>query len=120
MISGIKHVNAPPAQVMAKLRALLAAAGWEIIESGDDFVSFRHGTWLTLAASMLPKRGTVRLTGLGDSTRIWYDIKAPALLVAWMTTLAVLLFWTVLVPVLVHSALVLHPRRLIENLLAGV
>ncbi len=119
MITGSRSVKQPLGEVMGRLRMLLAAAGCEIVVSGKDYVEFRHGTYLTQTVSMLPKRGTIRLNSFAGETIVRYEISSPPFMRVWLTLCGVLFCWTIIVPVIAYLALAVHPRRFMENLLAG-
>ena len=62
MISGSRTVDKPLVEVLDRLKAILAGANCEVLAGGKDFLRFRHGTYLTQTAPLLPKEGRVRLT----------------------------------------------------------
>ena len=120
MATGSRTVNKTPEQVVDRLRMLLAAANCEILEQEPDYIRFRHGTVLTQTAPMLPKEGVVRIVAEGDSTRIDYQIQAVGFPAVWLTIMGVVLSCLIFPAILAHRSLVYHPRRFMENLLAGL
>ena len=120
MISGSKVIEKTPAKVMDRLKVIMAGANCEILASGENSISFRHGTYLTQTAPMLPKLGIIRLSEQGNSTLVHYSIKTAGLIRVWLVLMAVILCWAIFPPILVYRTLVHHPRVFMENLLAGV
>lgn len=121
MITGTRRVAKPLSQALDHLRMVLAGAGCEteILEEGR-LIRFRHGTYLTQTAPLLPKEGTLTLSEAQGVTQVHYRVHARGPIRIYMIIIAVLFCWTVFVPLLVHRALVHHPRKFVENLLAGV
>jgi len=107
-------------KIMDKLRLMLAAANCEVTEESPNALRFRHGTFMTESAPLLAKKGRIVLSDRGDSTLVSYDIKVAGFARYWMTFVAIVFFWAIFPPILVHRALVYYPRRFMENLLAGL
>jgi hypothetical protein len=121
MISGSRTIKKPIEEVNDRLRMMLAAANCSVSNGEDNHViRFQHGTYLTQCAPLLPKSGAVRLTTNSSGTNISYEIHVSGFARAWMILVAVLTCWAIFPPVLVYRALVVHPRRFMENLLEGV
>ena len=100
---------------------MLAAANCSV-SNGDsnDVIRFQHGTYLTQSAPLLPKSGSVHLATNSGGTNVSYQIKVSGFACGWMILVAVLTCWAIFPPILVYRALVIHPRRFIENLLEGI
>ena len=120
MPTGTRTVKASPAEALDKLRMLLAAANCEIIHATDSAIQFRHGTYLTQTAPLFPKRANVRLERSPNGTLLSYDIHVSKLIVVWLSLFAILFCWLIFPPIIVYRALVYHPQRFMENLLAGL
>jgi hypothetical protein len=120
MIAGTKITNNSQSKVLERIRTILAGANCEILDQSDESIRFRHGTYMTQTAPMLPKEGVLRLTGDGDSTRVDYEVQVSGFAKLWMTLVAVIFFWAVFPPILVYRALVYHPRQFMENILSGI
>ena len=120
MPTGTRTVKASPAETVDKLRMLLAAENCEIISASDSEIQFRHGTYLTQSAPLLPKRANVRLERSSKGTLLSYDIQVAKPVTVWLSLIAVVFCWLILPPIFVHRALVYHPQRFMENLLAGL
>ncbi len=99
---------------------LLAAANCEIVPATDSEIQFRHGTYLTQTASFLPKQANVRLERSSKGTLLSYDIQVAKPATVWLSLIAVVFCWLILPPIMVYRALVYHPQRFMENLLAGL
>lgn len=121
MISGSRTIKKPVEEVNDRLRMLLAAANCSVSNGeGNDVIRFQHGTYLTQSAPLLPKSGMVNLTTNSSGTNVSYEIHVSGFARVWMIFVAVLTCWAIFPPVLVYRALVVHPRRFMENLLQGV
>ena len=105
---------------MDRLRVILAGANCDIVGLDENEVRFRHGTWLTQSATLLPKRGMFRLRSLNEHTEIRYEIHLVTAAQVWLTLLGVLFCWLVFPAVLAYRTIVYHPRRFAENILAGM
>jgi len=120
MITGHVTISKPQDVVREKLRTLLAGANCEVLESDRTQVVFRHGTYLTQTAALFPKTCRVRF-GEGDgTTTVSYEIHVAPLVRVWLTLWGILFCWTIFAPVFAHRVLVYHPKRFMENLLAGI
>ena len=120
MITGSKMVAKSPAEALDRLKLAMSGGNFEITALTDSSISFKHGTYLTRSAPLLPKKGTIRLAGRGDGTEISYEIKATGLPKYWLMLIGTLFFWAVFPPILAYRALAHHPRQLMENLLQGI
>lgn len=74
MIKGSRTIPKPLPVITEKLKCILAGANYEIVDASDGRLRFRHGTYLTQTASLLPKTGTIELHDHGDSTNVVYSI----------------------------------------------
>lgn len=121
MIEGSRVVARPAAEVWDRLRMILAGANCEVevVEEGRT-LRFRHGTYLTQTSPMIPKTGTLRLSETDGGTRIHYTVQLSGFVQVWLILIASLTFCLIFPPILAYRALVVHPRRFMENLLAGV
>ena len=120
MIQGNRIINRPAAEVMDRLKLAMAGGNFEVQSVTGTAITFRHGTYLTESAPLLPKRGTIRVEPSGQTAAVSYEIEASGFAKYWMILIAVLLCWAIFPPVLVYRALIHHPRRLMENLLQGI
>ena len=121
MISGSRTIKKPIEEVTDRLRMMLAAANCSVSDGdGNGVIRFQHGTYLTQSAPLLPKSGTVHLATNSGGTNISYELHVSGFARAWMILVAVLTCWAIFPPILVYRALVVHPRRFMENLLEGV
>ena len=59
MIQGQRIINRPVAEVIDRLKLAMAGGNFEIVSATGATISFRHGTYLTESAPLLPKRGTL-------------------------------------------------------------
>lgn len=121
MMTGSRTFEKPVHEVRDRLKMILAAANCSVSqESGENVIHFQHGTYLTQSATLIPKSCTIRLESLPNGTRASYEVGVSVFLRAWMIFVAVLTCWAVFPPILNYRALVVHPRRFMENLLDGV
>ena len=105
---------------MEKLKAILAAANCEVVDTSDHHVSFRHGTYMTGTASLLPKTATIELQERGNSTDLNYSVDTSGPAKWWLMFVGIIFCWAIFPPILVYRTLVYHPRRFMENIIAGV
>jgi len=120
MITGRKMVDRNPADTLDRLKLAMSGGNFEITENADGSISFKHGTYMTQSAPLLPKKGTIRVEGKGERTEVSYEIDVTGFPRYWMIFIGVLFCWAIFPPILVYRALVHHPRRLMENLLQGI
>jgi hypothetical protein len=120
MIRGQREIAKPREDVVEKLRGLLAGANCDIVTSGPDGLTFRHGTYLTQTAWLFPKTCRLHFVPHDGSTTVRYEIRTSLFVRVWLTLWAVVLCWTIFAPILAYRAIVHHPRRFVENLLSGV
>ncbi len=120
MISGSHFANGDLDSVREKLRVVMSGANCEVHWSTDTAADFRHGTYLTQTADMLPKRGSLRLEQQGDRVRVHWFVTTAPFAKFWLILVAVLGCWAVFPPLVVHHVLVRVPRRFMNNLLAAL
>ena len=120
MISGSRTIKKPIKKVKDRLRMMLAAANCSVSNGDGSIIRFQHGTYLTQSAPLLPKSGTVHLATNSSGTNVSYEIQVSGFARVWMILVAALTCWAIFPPILVYRALVVHPKRFIENLLTGV
>jgi len=120
MIEGQRIVERPPEQVMDRLRLAMSGANCEITNASDTSIAFRHGTYLTQSAPLLPKRGRVDVSPSQTGSRISYKIEATGFSKYWLIAVAAIFCWTIFPPILAYRTLSHHPRQLMESLLQGI
>ena len=120
MASGNRTVSRTRDETMDRLKLAMSGGNFEITGQSDDWLSFRHGTYLTQSATLLPKAGTIRLVERGKVTDVSYEIDVSGLVSCWLTLVAVVFCWAIFPPILAYRALVYHPRRLMEDLLQAL
>lgn len=120
MITGSKESNLPPGEVFAQLKTLLASGNFEILEASPEKIEFRHGTYLTSSAPLLPKRGQFRIEPNEQGSKIDFEIEVSGFAKYWILFVGVLFCWLIFPPIFVQRALVHHPQQLIKNLLQAV
>lgn len=120
MASGTRIVKASPFETADKLRMMLAAANCEITHASDSELDFQHGTYLTQTAPLFLKRAKIRLDPSRAGTSLNYDIHVAKPIVIWLSIFSILFCWLIFPPLIAYRALVYHPRRFMENLLAGL
>jgi len=120
MAAGSVTVNRTPAEVLDRLRIILAAANCDVLEADEARVRFHHGAWLTQSAPLLPKSGEFRLVPVDGRTKIEYEVHLATAARVWLTVVGIVFFPLVFPPILCHRAIFYHPRRFAENILAGL
>ena len=120
MIAGSRTIKKPIEEVSERLRMMLAAANCSVSDGDGNEVRFKHGTYLTQSAPLLPKSGTICLGTSSSGTNISYEIRVSGFARVWMILVAVLTCWAIFPPILVYRALAVHPRRFMDNLLEGL
>jgi uncharacterized membrane protein len=120
MVRGQRIINRPVAEVIDRLRLAMAGGNFEIAIATDSTLTFRHGTYITQTAQLLPMRGTIRVEPSGQSSAAAYEIEVAGPAKYALMLIAVLCCWAVFPPVVAHRALIHHPKRLMENLLQGI
>jgi hypothetical protein len=120
MITGSAQSDFTPSEVSNRLRAAMAAGNFEIRSQSPEMIDFRHGTYLTQSAPLLPKNGSIRITPSGSGSRVDYEIGVSGFAKYWMAFFGIAFCWLIFPAVLVHRALFYHPDRLMKNLLQAI
>ena len=120
MSTGSKHSSFSPDQIVDRLRTAMAAGNFEITDGGSGRIEFRHGTYLTQTAPMLPERGNISIRPEGTGSMVQYKIEVYGFAKYWMMFIAIVFCWLIFPPLLVFRAINHHPVRLMENLLQCV
>lgn len=109
-----------PDQVAEHLKITMAAGNFEIVHRESRRVEFRHGTYLTRSAPLLPKRGTITIEPQNTGSLVRYSVGLYGFPKYWTLLFGILLCWLIFPPIIIYRAHVYHPRRLIENLLRSL
>lgn len=120
MITGTAQSDFAPSEVFSRLRAAMAAGNFEIRSQSSETIDFRHGTYLTQSAPLLPKDGLIRITPSGSGSRVDYEIGVSGFAKYWMAFFGIAFCWLIFPAILVHRALFYHPDRLMKNLLQAI
>ena len=120
MITGSKESTFSAPEVIDRLKTLMADGNFEIRGSSPDEISFRHGTFLTSSAPLLPKEGRIKVQPSEKGSQIEYEIKVSGFAKYWMVFIGVVFCWLIFPPILVYRALMHHPHQLIRNLLQAL
>jgi hypothetical protein len=120
MITGSRIVERTPEEALDRVKLVMSGGNFEILEQTESEISFRHGTCLTQSVHLFPKRGTIMLTACDGGTKLSYEIEPTGFPKYWLTLIAILFFWAFFPPILAYQALVVQPKRLMENLLRGI
>jgi len=120
MITGSTQSDFTPSEVLTRLRAAMAAGNFEILSQAPAMIVFRHGTYLTQSAPLLPKKGSIRITPNGSGSRVDYEIGVSGFAKYWMAFIGIAFCWLIFPAILVHRALCYHPDRLMKNLLQAI
>lgn len=112
-------VHLPPAVVMAKLHGILGQPPYRTVEAARGVFRFRVGDY-DGARLRTPMEGILRVFGRGSVSEIDSDIQRigrPPLL---LSLLAVVLIWTIVVPLLVRWWLRRAPARVLDGIVAKI
>ena len=120
MITGLHTSSKPVGEVTDKLRMILAAANCTVTASSDEEIEFRHGTYLTQSSPLFPKTGAFGFTPIEGGTRIDYNIALTPFPTVWLTIFGVLFCWLIFPAIAAYRAIKVHPKQMMENILAGV
>jgi hypothetical protein len=120
MTTGTAQSDLPPSEVSSRLRAAMAGGNFEISSQSPDRIVFRHGTYLTQSAPLLPKRGTIFISPNESGSRIDYEIGVVGFAKYWMALFGIAFCWLIFPAVIVYRALFYHPDRLMKNLLQAI
>jgi len=120
MKTGHAEVHRGIEAVRDRLTSMLAAANCEILSDSAHEITFRHGTYLTESAPLLPKTGAFQMRPSPNGTMVNWRISVSPFAAGWMTFVAIVFCWTLFAPILVHRALTYHPARFMQNLVRGL
>ena len=120
MITGTRTTPKPPNEAVDRFCTILAGANGTVTDRTDQRIEFRHGTYLTESAPLLPKKGFVSFVPSGEGTKMDYGVAVDTFPTLWIGAFGILFCWLVFPAVAAYRALKIHPKRMIENLLAGV
>ncbi|MGJ8653110.1 MAG: hypothetical protein ACSHX8_07540 [Opitutaceae bacterium] len=120
MITGSTQSDFTPSEVSDRLRTAMAAGNFEICNQTSERIEFRHGTYMTQSAPMLPKSGSIQITPSGSGTRVDYEIEIAGFAKYWMGFFGIIFCWLIIPAILVYRALFYHPDRLMKNLLQAI
>ena len=120
MITGSAQSDFSPSEVVNRLKAAMAAGNFEIRNQSPEMIDFRHGTYLTQSAPLLPKNGSIRITPSGSGSHVAYEIGVSGFAKYWLAFFGIAFCWLIFPAVLVHRALFHHPERLMTNLLQAI
>ena len=120
MISESFQSELEPGEVLSRLKSAMAGGNFEILSQSADRIEFRHGTYLTQSAPLLPKRGVIRIAPAGNGSRVDYEIGVSGFAKYWVGFIGVVFCWLIFPAVIAHRALFHHPRRLMRNLLQAI
>ena len=95
----------------------MAGGNFEILNKGNQEIDFRHGTYLTQTATMLPKRGRIFVQPSDSGSLVRFEIEVYGFAKYWMLFFAVVFCWLIFPPIIIYRALKYHPKRLMLNLL---
>jgi hypothetical protein len=84
MNTGTQKSSLPPDQVIDRLVGAMAGGNFEILEKEARVIRFRHGTYLTQTATMLPKRGHISVLPADDGSLLQFEIEVYGFAKYWM------------------------------------
>lgn len=121
MNCGSKQSQLEPTEAIDRLSAVMAGGNFEITQKEAGRINFRHGTYLTQTATMLPKEGFVIATPRKEGgSLVGYQIEVSGFAKYWMMFISILFCWLIFPPILVRRALKHHPDQLMKNLLNAI
>lgn len=120
MNSGAIFTHLPPEKVAEHLKITMAAGNFAITHRESRRIEFLHGSYLTRCAPLLPKRGTITIESQGSGSLVRYSVGLRGFAKYWTLLFGVLFCWLIVPAIIIYRAHVVHPRRLIENLLRAL
>lgn len=119
-LTGSTYSDLPPSDVLTRLKSAMAAGNFEVLHSTENLIQFRHGTYLTQSAPLLPKHGSLRVKARGAGSEVDYEISVSGFAKVWLVLVGLAFCWLIFPPLLVYRALVHHPHLLMRNLLQAI
>lgn len=120
MITGSTQSDFTPDEVFDRLKVAMAAGNFDIRSQSSQRIDFRHGTYMTQSAPLLPKIGSITITPNGTGSRVDYEIEVSGFARYWMAFFGIVFCWLIIPAILVYRALFHHPDRLMKNLLQAI
>ena len=126
MITDSTKSHLSPAEVLDRLKTVMAAEHFEILESSSNEIRFRHGAYFSSSApsfpkkGQFPKRGRIMIQPNEQVTQIDYEIEVYGIIKIWLFFVSVVCCWLIFPPVLVYRALSTKPRQLMRKMLQAI
>lgn len=126
MITDSTKSHLSPAEVLDRLKTIMAAEYFEILESSSSEIRFRHGAFFSSSApsfpkkGQFPKRGRIMIQPSEQGTQIDYEIEVYGIIRIWLFFVSVVCCWLIFPPVLVYRALSTKPRQLMRKMLQAI
>ena len=123
MITDSTKSHLSTAEVLDRLKTVMAAEHFEILESSSNEIRFRHGAYFSSSAPSFPKkgqfqkRGRIMIQPSEQGTQIDYEIEVYGIIRIWLFFVSVVCCWLIFPPVLVYRALSTKPRQLMRKML---
>ena len=126
MITDSTQSHLSPAEVLDRLKTVMVAEQFEILESSSSEIRFRHGAYFSSTApsfpkrGQFPKRGRIMIQPSEQGTQIDYEIEVYGLIRIWLFFVSVVCCWLIFPPILVYRALSTKPSQLMRKLLQAI
>ena len=123
MITDSTQSHLSPAEVLDRLKTVMVAEQFEILESSSNEIRFRHGAYFSSTApsfpkrGQFPKRGRILIQPSEQGSRIDYEIEVYGIIRYWLFFISIACCWLIFPPVLVYRALSTKPRQLMRKVL---
>jgi len=123
MITDSTKSHLYPAEVLDRLKTVMAAEHFEILESSSNEIRFRHGAYFSSTApsfpkrGQFPKRGRILIQPNVNGTQIEYEIEVYGMIRYWLFFISITCCWLIFPPILAYRALSYQPHQMMCKLL---
>ncbi len=123
MITDSTQSHLSPAKVLDRLKTVMAAEQFEILESSSSEIRFRHGAYFSSIApsfpkrGQFPKRGRILIQPSVNGSQIEYEIEVYGMIRYWLFFISIACCWLIFPPILAYQALSYQPHQMIRKVL---
>ena len=123
MITDSTKSHLSPAEVLDRLKTVMATEHFEILESSSNEIRFRHGAYFSSTApsfpkrGQFPKRGRILIQPSVNGSQVEYEVEVYGMIRYWLFFISIACCWLIFPPVLVYRALSTKPRHLMRKVL---
>lgn len=120
MICGHVDTDRSPAEITDRLKLVMSGGNFRITAESANRIEFDHGSFMTETAYVIPKSGCFIIEPVGDRQRVSYEVSIHPAAKGWLLFVATVFCWLIFPPLLIHRALRIDPRRLMDNVLQAI